>query len=471
MIEKMIKMNTHRLSACLLLALTLALSGCKFDAPQAGKGSITIKSNPGQAEVYINGALKGTTPVVIPGLQSANYLIELRKDGFERAYASVSLLVGQEEQLDIQMNRVAGLLLVESNPQGADVVIAGVSKGNTPLLLTDLPLGKYTLEFRSEMQLPRTMTTELIDRTPVHVFAELISNTAQLEVNSTPEGAEVRINGIMVGTTPLHVEEVLAGDSDVKISKRGYTPYMVRMEFEATKPYQLNAELESLPSGLTVLTTPEGAEVTIDNKPMGPSPVTVSDLKGGPHEITASMNGFATKTKTIYLEPDIDDSVEFNMVKNSGTLVIDTEPANVQVYVDGKLLTTTQPKGGADTLSQPVHITLKSGVDHTIQMVREGYVSKTTTLQTEVDQVVVRHEIMKRIFVYDTKIITDDEIIKCRIEYKLPNGNIYYERFPGAFDTAKAADIRDVQTISLNDEANREARRLIEESRTATPQL
>ena len=146
---------------------------------------------------------------------------------------------------------------------------------------------------------------------------------------------------------------------------------------------------------------------------MGAAPVTVSDLKEGPHEITASLEGYATKTKTIYLEPDINDSVEFNMVKNSGTLLIDTEPAYVQIYVDGKLLTTTQPKGGSDSISQPVRITLKSGIDHNIQLVREGFVSSSDVLQTEIDQVVTRHDVLKRIFVYDTKIITASEIIKC----------------------------------------------------------
>jgi hypothetical protein len=218
-----------------------------------------------------------------------------------------------------------------------------------------------------------------------------------------------------------------------------------------------------------VISSPAGARITIDKKPVGVAPVTLEELKGGAHEISASLDGYASKVKTIYLEPDINESVEFNMVKNSGTLVLDTEPAYVEIYVDGKLLTTTQPKGGSETISQPVRITLKSGHDHNVQFVREGYVSSSSVLQTEVDQVVMRHEVMKRIFVYDTKIITASEIIKCRIEYKLPNGDIYYERYPGVFNTARAADIRDVQPIKLEDESNREARRMMEKSKESIP--
>ncbi len=457
------------LSAIVLLLCMVGLTGCEIEPPQ-GKGSISVDSNPEVAEVYINGVAKGHTPVTIEGLPASTYTVELRKEGYERTFNTVNLLDGQQEKLQVQLNQVTGLLLVESNPPGADVIIDGISKGNTPLLVTDLPLGEYKLEFKSEMQLPRTMSAKLADRTPVRVFAELISNTAQLTVNSEPAGAEVRIDGVLAGKTPCVLEEVQAGESEVKVSKRGYTPYQIRMEFQATKPYKLNATLEALPSGLTVISSPEGARITIDNQPAGTAPLTMSNLKEGPHEITASLNGYATKTKTIYLEPDINDSVEFDLVKDSGTLVIDTEPANVQVYVDGNLLTTTLPRGGSDSISQPVRITLKSGIDHKLQLVREGFVSLSTTVQAEIDQVVTRHEVLKRIFVYDTKIITDNEIIKCRIEYRLPNGDIYYERYPGVFNTANAADIRDVQPITLNDESNREARRLIEINRQVVPE-
>ncbi len=453
----------------LLCTAALLLAGCEIDI-QAGKGSVSIKSSPDRVDVLVNGTPQGTTPAVINGLAAGDYLVELRKEGYEPAYKSISLLEGQQMDLDLQMKKTTGLLLVDSNPQGADVLVNGISKGNTPLLVTDLPLGSYTLEFRSATQLPRTMEAELVDRTPVHVLAELISNTAQLTVTSEPDGAEVRLNGVLQGTTPVTLDEVIAGESDLKVSRRGYKPFIQRMVFEATKPYEVHAQLEGLPSGLTVITTPEGARILIDNKPVGESPVTVSDLADGAHTVTASLDGYATATRTINLEPDINDSVDFSLVKNSGTLVIDTEPANVQIYVDGKLLTTTQPKGGSDTISQPVRITLRSDVEHTIQLVREGFVSQTARVQTEVDQVVARHEVLKRIFVYDTKIVTDSEIIKCRIEYRLPNGNIYYERYPGVFDTAKAADIRDVQPISLDDESNREARRLIDLNKQAVPQ-
>ncbi len=447
-----------------LSAAALLVSGCG-----SGRGSLAIASDPAGASVIVNGMDKGATPVTLAGLPPGEYVIELRKEGYDRIYKPVALLENQELSVNLEMKTTTGLVLVESVPPGADVIIGGVSKGNTPLLLTDLPLGSYKIEFNSPTHLPRTLSADLVDRKPVHVVADLVSNTAKLVVTSEPAGAEIRINGIAVGTTPATIEDVVSGETDIKISKRGYAPFSQRLTLEATRSYRFNPQLEALPSGLTVMSTPEGAEVTIDNKPVGTTPLTLTNLKEGAHQIEVSLPGYETASKNLYLEPALNDRVEFPLVKNSGSLMLTTEPANVKVYVDGKLRLTTQPKGGADSLSQPVEILLQYGIDHKIQLVCEGYVSSTISVETELDEVVTRHEILKRIFIYDTKVTTATEVIKCRLEYELPNGNLYIERYPGAFEPVKASDIISVEPIGLNDESNLEARKLMEMNKQVVP--
>lgn len=452
-------------SLIVLSAMALLASGCG-----PGKGSFSISSEPSGATVYVNGSEQGTAPVKLSGMTPGEYVVELRKEGYDRAYKRVALLEKQNLVVDLEMRQMTGLLLIESFPEGVDVVIDGVSKGNTPLLVSDLPLGSYKLEFRSPTHLPRTLSAELVDRKPVHVVADLVSNTARLIVSSDPPGAEIRINGIAVGVTPATVEDVISGEADIKIRKRGYAPFSQRMTLEATRSYRINPELAALPSGLTVTSEPAGAEVVIDNKPVGTTPLSLDNLAEGSHQIVVSLPGYETASKTLYLEPDLNDSAEFILVKNSGSLMLVTEPAGVKVYVDGVLRATTQPKGGAEALSQPEEILLQYAIDHNIQLVREGYVSSTLSIATELDEVVTRHEILKRIFIYDTKITTDTEVIKCRLEYELPNGTLYYEVRPGIFDSRPKSVIRSVESITLSDESNLDARRLMERNKQAEPE-
>jgi hypothetical protein len=384
-------------SAAKVLPCLLLLFSAGGLAAVPGKGSIAVAASPEGVQVFLNGTAQGKAPVRISGLEPGEYRIELRKAGHDRIYKRVGLLDGQVVDLDLRLKKTTGLLLVDSDPGGADVVIRDEVVGTTPALITDLPLGSYQIGIRATGLPPRLVNVELVDRKPVRAY---VRQAPRVAVNSYPPGAEIIVDGERVGLAPLVLAEL-----------------------------------------------PEGS-----------------------HQIVARLVEYDAQQKTIQLEPGLNDAVEFNMEKNSGILMLDTEPTLVQVFVDGALFATTQSKGGIDAISQPLRMALKAGMDHEIQLVRDGFASVSMTVRTEIDQVVTRHEVLKRIFVYDTKIITDSEIIKCRIEYKLPNGNIYYECYPGVFNTAKAADIRDIQPISLSDESNRAARRLIEQGRQVAPE-
>jgi hypothetical protein len=389
------KGTTIMLRTVVTYLAVLLLAGC--DLMGSKQSSIVVESDPEGAQLFLNGILHGVTPFTVSGLAPGEYLVELRKHGFEEVYSEIALLEGQKLKLELQLKKALGLLLVGSNPGGSEVLVEGVHKGRTPVLVTDLPLGSYQVEIRASVLQPRIMNVEMIDRTPVQA---VVRHAPRVAINSYPAGAEI----------------------------------------------------------------------LIDDEPYGQAPLVLSDLPEGEHQVTAVLDQHDTQVQNVLLTPGLNSAIEFNLEKNSGTLVLDTEPALVQVYVDGTLVATTQPKEGSDSISQPLHLHLKAGVDHNVQLVREGFNSISKTVRTEVDQIRTRHEVLKHIFVYDTKITTDKEVILCRIEYKLPNGDIYYERYPGVYHTSKAAEIRDVQPISLDDESNRAARRMIEESKLAVPE-
>lgn len=429
-----------------------------------GKGSLAIRSAPPGATVFLNGVERGVAPLDLVDLPSGQYLVELRLDGYEPAFKSTTLLDKQQSTIELEMQKTTGLLLVDSAPQGVDVLMDGVSKGKTPLLLMDLPLGKYKVDFASPIFMPRTMEVDLADRKPVKVVAQLVSSAARLKVDSDPSGAEVFVNGVSRGVTPASLEDLVAGAADVKVSKPGYEPYSRRMTFESTQSYEIKAELVALPSTLIVDTDPVGATVLIDGLASGTTPATVH-AQDGTRKIEVVLMGYETVATNLVMAPNDTQRLDLKLVKNSGTLVLDTEPASVKVYINGTYFGTTAPKEGLDTISQPLNILLKAGSTHSIQLVREGYVAATFQVEPELDKIVTRHEALKRIFVRDTRITTTSEVINCRMEYKLPNGNIYYERFPGVFDTIKAEEVLDIQPIGLDDESNREARSQLEANR------
>lgn len=387
----------NRLAAVCAVGIGLLMSGCNLESESAD-GRIGVVTSPAGAEVYLNGALQGESPHKMSGLAPGEYVVELRKEGYARGYETLVLLEGRDVSLAVELEPLYGLLLVKSEPAGSDVLIAGDYKGKTPILVTDLPLGNYKVEFQTAGLPDRIERVALDSRVPEQVN---IRHAPRVAVNSAPAGAEIFVDSQLVGVAPL----------------------------------------------------------------------VLSDLSEGEHRVEARMDLFDSQEKTVVLVAGLNEPVDFSLDKNSGLLVLDTEPSLVQVFVDGNLVATTNPKDDADSISQPLQLPLKAGVEHVIYLVREGYSSETFAITTEVDQMITRHDVLKRIFVLDTRITTASEVIDCRLEYKLPNGDMYYERAPGIYNTAKAGDILSVKPISVDDPSNKAARKQMELNRLNAPQL
>jgi hypothetical protein len=113
-----------------------------------------------------------------------------------------------------------GTLTVDSNPSGAEVVVDGVMRGTTPLRLA-LPAGQRVLElgngtakrFVPLLIEPNAVTSHYFELAP-----PINSATGRLEVTSEPTGAQVRINGVPRGVTPLTIDAISAGQHSVTIS-------------------------------------------------------------------------------------------------------------------------------------------------------------------------------------------------------------------------------------------------------------
>jgi hypothetical protein len=121
------------------------------------------------------------------------------------AVAAVSLLTRGTTQ---QATPVVGSVHIESVPAGADVTFDGtLLVDRTPLTIDGAPVGtrhkimvsmRHYQPYTEEITIPRTGR-------PVQVVAQLTSHSGKIVINSTPNGAQIWINGQPRGTTPTTV--------------------------------------------------------------------------------------------------------------------------------------------------------------------------------------------------------------------------------------------------------------------------
>jgi hypothetical protein len=110
---------------------------------------LSIKANYSDALITINGQQKGFGSVnyqgVDFGLKPDRYVINVMLDKYRPFKQSLDLQAGQIEHLTVNLEPMAGMLGVTSEPVDADVLVNGRKMGVTPYKTT-LPIGDYNLE-------------------------------------------------------------------------------------------------------------------------------------------------------------------------------------------------------------------------------------------------------------------------------------------------------------------------------------
>ena len=113
-----------------------------------------------------------------------------------------------------------------------------------------------------------------------------------------PKGTE--ITAYVNGDTELNPAKFAANSAD-KVAPAG------------TAPAAANAEAET--AGVTVKSTPDGAEITVDDKFVGNTPSTLR-LKPGEYVIAVSKAGFTVWKRTVTLSPGSNITVDAALEKN-----------------------------------------------------------------------------------------------------------------------------------------------------------
>ena len=97
--------------------LAVLISGCSQNlenAPSVEKqaevtdtGVLSVASVPDQAQVYINGEIKGDTPLELDNFPVGAYKVAVRKDGYSDFEKSVTVIVGRREEVEAVLSQIS----------------------------------------------------------------------------------------------------------------------------------------------------------------------------------------------------------------------------------------------------------------------------------------------------------------------------------------------------------------------------
>lgn len=200
-------------------------------------GTIDAISEPAGAEVSVNGIVRGKAPLKVTGVPKGRAVVKFRLEGFEDVVRELAVNAGDVQTLPVVMKGLPGTLHVTSVPEGARVYVNERPEGKAPLVLSGLNPGDYVVRVEQEGFGTLQRTVRLENGGSASEEFRLSNVMGRIEVCTSPVGAQVLLDGRLLGTTkskdpnadfsePLVVESVVEGEHRILVKKDGYADFV-----------------------------------------------------------------------------------------------------------------------------------------------------------------------------------------------------------------------------------------------------
>jgi len=232
----------------------------------------------------------------------------------------------------------------------------------------------------------------------------------QLAVDSTPQGAQVQVDGASDPSyvTPFVLPNLQPGPHSITVSKAGYTTDTRTVTVTSANRANTVIHLAQLMATLIVRSDPPGANIYVDGRDVGPKTPAQVSVDKGQHVVLVRMTGYLDETmnaqfalgQTFNFAPTLRALGNADSIKTVGkmsklfggkgaqagqaTVSIRTQPKGAQIAINQHML----EKGS------PVDVALDPG-NYVIDITQSGYAPIHKVITAERSGKVVIDEIMQ----------------------------------------------------------------------------
>jgi serine/threonine protein kinase len=224
-----------------------------------------------------------------------------------------------------------GTLVVMVNAtRAADVFVDGAVRGHidpgAPLTLREIPAGLHNvsvkttdgLEFKQQVSLAANDVSVLTAIPRATTAAG--PGTGHLKLNIATGGAQVWVDGAQLADGAWKDPIPLRADvaHDIRVTKPLREEVKLAVTLRAGEAVMRDVDLLPAYGKVTVASEPPGAEVSVNGKHSGVTPLTVSDIDPGkPARVTVRLKGYAAVTKYVAFEKGLEQALDLKLVTES----------------------------------------------------------------------------------------------------------------------------------------------------------
>ena len=296
-------------------------------------------------------------------MREGSYNVHVKKDGYYDISQALQVDATPSRTVLIELRKLPGKLTVYTDAVADAVVTVDDSKvGQAPYGPIELEPGTHAILVTADRYLPfadRLVVPGLGRHQEYHV--QLVPQWADVDISSEPSGATVFRGQEKVGVTPLTLE-LMEGTHTLSVVADGFRAWDGSIETVSNVHQVLPViQLEPANAQLQVNSIPRGANVTVNGRYRGQSPIKLALSPDIDYQIGLSKAGYGSSVRRVRLAAAASEAITVDLSARVGKVTISTWPEEATVYVDG-----TARGTGSMTLNL-------SSAPHRLEVKRDGY--------------------------------------------------------------------------------------------------
>jgi hypothetical protein len=154
-----------------------------------------------------------------------------------------------------------------------------------------------------------------------------------IAVTSNPPGAQIYVNGVLEGDSPLTVN-FPAGIYTIEARKEGYQSQKETVRIQQGKQLSLNLLLDKAGGSIWIKSNPDHAKIYMNNVFYGETPDTIKGLPSGSYQVTLKKDGYEDWQQSHQVAPGRELTLNPNLKAIAKTPPVYTERDSELVVVD-----------------------------------------------------------------------------------------------------------------------------------------
>ncbi len=306
------------------------------------KQYLVVNSQTPNAKIYINDEYKGKNSAQAYLPIGVEHFYRIEAPLYHKKLGSVVLTEESKTTVTEELEPAFGYLKIVSSPEnGAEIEINGeLQTEKTPFTTQALASGSYTLQAFLPNYTSQPMQVKVEDGKTIEVNVPMIANFSKANIVCVDEDAEIYIdeefkaNGKWSG--------VLSIGSHRLIAKKGNNTHTENIEIVQGEEYSLEIpEIGVINGKLNISSSPMDAEIYVDGKLYGTTPLLVPKIPVGTYKIEIKKQGYNPVVKeNVVVKEEKTTDLNVELLKGN-ILRVAGETKGDKIYVDDKLVGTS----------------------------------------------------------------------------------------------------------------------------------